>query len=266
MAVNASLPHHPGTLVRASDAAFALLTPPDLSPAAPLPPQTAAVLTKLAASRQLSLVGVSVWQARANPRVPRSSRLRRYNAAFLSLCDAVTFKDSSPPSVLVMQPLFLSAETEERVRNSDARVMYIVDAMHSGALDYATSLYCHVSRVGRLTMALVEVFAVRDAERGGRLIDYIALETPLCAAMLLPAVRSPSDDIPHNLRGTTEQRRAQTSGLCASPSGRFTWNLRDSPVWRPYEAAKCKTRASKPFRCMHCGCSETTQTRYAALA
>ena len=223
------------------------------------------ILPSIAAARPRS--AISIWCPRQEPAKRATSRLKKCNAAFLALCDAVSFKNGECESVLVLTPVFLNEETAKEVREATERGMFIMDAMHKGELDTAADNLLHISRVGRKTAVFVEFFAIRD---GQRLIEFISIETPLNPSFFRPGDRINhaelllSDSTP--LLSPWEIREEVHAGPCTFV---LRGAVRKELQWR-VASIKQLSRAMLPnsvlFVCDFCSSRHTTQRRYAALS
>lgn len=140
----------------------------------PLSPQCEAILSALAAARPTS--AISVWQPRPDVTQRGSSRVKKFNQAFLDLCDAVTVKPNEPKSAIVpLHPHFLSEQTARVVGASMERNLRMITALHRGLLARAADVIIHVSRLGRQKTTLYEVLPVTDAV--GMMTEYIVIHT-----------------------------------------------------------------------------------------
>lgn len=121
-----------------------------------LSPRCEALLTALVTARPTS--AISVWQPRPDVTQRGSSRVKKYNKAFLDLCDAVDVKPNQPKSAIVpLSPHFLSEETARVVGASMERSLRMITAIHRGYLDRGADVIIHVSRLGRQKTTIFEV-------------------------------------------------------------------------------------------------------------
>lgn len=247
-----------------------MLSPETPLGSSPIQARTIALIEGLVATRPQS--SVSVWQPRSHPLARCTSRLKRFNSAFLSLCDAVTFKDDIVSSVFVFYPLCLSIETAEQVQATNARLLRMSDALHTTDASYMSDVVCHVSRLGRRTSVYFEIFAIRDGNAA--LQEYVVLETPPEASLPAPRAALGSSRMTCDLSRPSPQSTSQGDSLVrGSQRGQYTWQLtreRDELrrlVWCQYEKYEEGSRAEpKPFACQHCGTTKTIQRRCALLS
>ena len=179
---------------------------------------------------------ISVWHPRNDPTQRLTSRLKRFNTAFLNLNDSTSFIDGNVLTVLMLTPTFLSPLLRDQVLSSWDKFLSIIDDLHQGRLDVANHTLYHVSRVGLLKTVVAEVFAIRGIN--GELLEFITVETL----------------VDH---GTIPQKRTNFQGCL------FKWVQGDSATtqWYSYHVHQ-QSRTSAPFICARCGLTKTSQRRY----
>ena len=188
----------------------------------------------------------SVWYPRLAPTQRLTSRLKRFNSAFLDLNDSTSFADGNVFSVLTLNPTFLSTTLREQVLSSWERLLTIIDDLHQGRLDFATmdTALCHVSRVGLLKTVVAEVVAIRTSDR--RLLEFIIIETFLDRSNTPRLPRyGPQYSTNHRFHFKWAKTDAATT----------QWHSVDINVHQ-------QSRTSAPFICEMCGLTKTTQRRY----
>lgn len=257
----------------ATDAAhinMQLLSPDTPLGASPIQARTIALIERLVATRPQS--SVSVWQPRPHPLARCTSRLKRFNSAFLSLCDAVAFKDDIISSIFVFYPLCLSIETAEQVHATNARLLRMSDALHTTDVGYLSDMVCHISRLGRRTSVYFEIFAIRDGNAA--LQEYVVLETPPEASLPAPRASLAASPVPRevSIAAPSAPDSAHVDSVVrGSQRGQYTWQLtrerdqRRRLVWCQYDKYEAGKQAAepKPFVCQHCGTTKTIQRRCA---
>lgn len=189
---------------------------------------------------------ISVWQPRFDPTQRLSSRLKRFNTAFLNLNDSTSFADGNVLNVLTLNPTFLSPSLRDQVLSSWDKFLVIIDDLHQGKLDFANHTLYHVSRVGLLKPVVAEVFAIRRTNR--ELLEFIVIET------LVDSTRH------------LQQERAHATKVYRDCYFKWVNLQKDDLLWHTVEIdVHRECRKSKPFICAMCGLTKTTQRRYVLM-
>lgn len=188
-------------------------------------------------------VAITVWHPRHDPSQRMTSRLKRFNSAFLLMNDSTSIADGQVSSVFTLRPVFLCPFLGTRVLSSWERLLKIIDQVHQGKLSEASEVIYHVSRVGRLQQVIAQVFAIRGND--GQLLEFVISETPqdLLDQQKLFSITAVS---------LPEMRNCQ-----------FNWS--PTPQWQVIEVdviATTKRSLDAPFCCSRCGATKTTQRRY----
>lgn len=220
-------------------------------------------------------LAVSIWAPRAHPTTRFSARLRFYNKAFLALCDTHSFGGGNFGEVYPTAVLCYSSATAANIQTHLSRSVSVVDALHSGEERGSVPCFSHISKLGRLTVVDLEVYAIRTANN---LAAFLVTERRRAPDMPLPLALYPSPlpmpessalAFPRSVSASPQLEIREDDDECEAPrphsmEGGFKASQRQDGEWVWVASPKrhlSGSKADENFLCMQCGTKETSQKR-----
>lgn len=244
------------------------------------------VAQREALTRQLSArnpnVAISLWSPLQEPSNPCSFRLLAYNAAFMYLCDAVSFGDGAAEHVLPSTAVIRSQPLAHEVAAAIQRSFKIFSFIQAGKSTFAATKTFHLSKKGNLRRVDAEWYLLtsRTAEKQVLLAEFKSEEETAQFTTSAPPQSTPiataADTEPLPLDRAPQQQQAQLPSMsnmsivfdAGNKARRWTtWSTYGtSPASSPVKPSVCRKRSGTPtpdFKCIECGVVETMQKRCA---